>query len=380
MEAELVEVFQLASKAADATAVNGGEGGGGGGGGGDHDQEGKCIDALRRLKSFPVTSQVLVSTQVGKGLRRLTKHPRKKIQAYASDLIQLWKQVVMEESNGCKKNGSVDHNEPAKARENKFKKSSSFRIEGIPKFEATKVRKTERNGTPSDKMSRSDVDGTEKAVCDRNLQGSVKVEATTATKEEKPNCHVNKLSPNPVQSLSASVAKCNDPMRDRVRELLFEALSRVSGEASKDIIDEVNACDPSSIAVSVESTMFQSWGRMNGAHKMKYRSIMFNIKDPNNPDFRRKVLLGHVKPERLLDMSTEEMASDERQLQNRQIKEKALFECELGAAPKATTDQFKCGRCGQRKCTYYQMQTRSADEPMTTYVTCVNCNNHWKFC
>ena len=28
----------------------------------------------------------------------------------------------------------------------------------------------------------------------------------------------------------------------------------------------------------------------------------------------------------------------------------------------------RCGKCGQRKCTYYQMQTRSADEPMTTFV------------
>lgn len=47
-----------------------------------------------------------------------------------------------------------------------------------------------------------------------------------------------------------------------------------------------------------------------------------------------------------------------------------------GAA--ATTDMFRCGRCKQRKTTYYQMQTRSADEPMTTFVTCVNCDNRWK--
>ena len=44
----------------------------------------------------------------------------------------------------------------------------------------------------------------------------------------------------------------------------------------------------------------------------------------------------------------------------------------------AETDMFQCGRCKQRKCKYYQMQTRSADEPMTTYVTCVNCGNRWK--
>jgi transcription elongation factor S-II len=39
---------------------------------------------------------------------------------------------------------------------------------------------------------------------------------------------------------------------------------------------------------------------------------------------------------------------------------------------------FKCGKCKSTKTTYYQMQTRSADEPMTTYVTCTNCGNRWK--
>ena len=40
--------------------------------------------------------------------------------------------------------------------------------------------------------------------------------------------------------------------------------------------------------------------------------------------------------------------------------------------------QFKCGKCKSVKTTYYQMQTRSADEPMTTYVTCMNCGSKWK--
>jgi DNA-directed RNA polymerase subunit M/transcription elongation factor TFIIS len=41
---------------------------------------------------------------------------------------------------------------------------------------------------------------------------------------------------------------------------------------------------------------------------------------------------------------------------------------------------FKCGKCKTYKTTYYQLQTRSADEPATTFVTCLNCNNRWKFC
>ena len=39
---------------------------------------------------------------------------------------------------------------------------------------------------------------------------------------------------------------------------------------------------------------------------------------------------------------------------------------------------FKCGKCKSTKTTYYQMQTRSADEPMTTFVTCSTCSNRWK--
>lgn len=46
--------------------------------------------------------------------------------------------------------------------------------------------------------------------------------------------------------------------------------------------------------------------------------------------------------------------------------------------PEAMTDMFKCGRCKQKKCTYYELQTRSADEAMTIFITCVNCGNRWR--
>jgi len=39
-----------------------------------------------------------------------------------------------------------------------------------------------------------------------------------------------------------------------------------------------------------------------------------------------------------------------------------------------------CRRCKKKtRCDYYQMQTRSADEPMTTFVTCLDCDLRWKF-
>lgn len=43
------------------------------------------------------------------------------------------------------------------------------------------------------------------------------------------------------------------------------------------------------------------------------------------------------------------------------------------------SDAYKCFKCGESKCKITQVQTRSADEPMTTFVVCVVCHNTFKF-
>lgn len=42
------------------------------------------------------------------------------------------------------------------------------------------------------------------------------------------------------------------------------------------------------------------------------------------------------------------------------------------------TDLYKCRKCNESKCTVYQAQTRSADEPMTLFITCLVCYNTFK--
>lgn len=337
-----------------------------------------------------VCTNVLISVtwfytilQVGKRLRPLTKHPREKIQIVASNLLDIWKKIVIEETTRNKKNGSTGDKssvttgvvKPDSGKIDKVQKTSAVKVEKVSTAETVKVEKT-------GSVSRSETVQVEKketngdSVMDRGE--AVKVEKII---EEEQAPSVRKPSQGTIATPKLTqLIKCNDSSRDKIRELLANALSKVTSEADEEIIDEVNACDPIRVAVSVESVMFEKLGRSTGAEKLKYRSIMFNIRDEKNPDLRKRVLLGEVKPERLVTMSPEEMASDERQRQIENIKEKALFECQRGGEATATTDQFKCARCGQRKCTYYQMQTRSADEPMTTYVTCVNCSKRWKFC
>ncbi|KAH9720882.1 transcription elongation factor TFIIS [Citrus sinensis] len=84
----------------------------------------------------------------------------------------------------------------------------------------------------------------------------------------------------------------------------------VSGEADEEIRDEVNACDSVRVAIALESAMFEKWDRYDGPYKIKYKAVLGNLKDPKNPDFRRNVHLGQVKPETIVGMTAKEMAGD----------------------------------------------------------------------
>ena len=55
-------------------------------------------------------------------------------------------------------------------------------------------------------------------------------------------------------------------------------------------------------------------------------------------------------------------------------RDKNRFESNMAAS----TDTFTCRKCKGNKCTYYLMQTKSADEPMTCFIQCVLCNNRWR--
>ncbi len=55
-------------------------------------------------------------------------------------------------------------------------------------------------------------------------------------------------------------------------------------------------------------------------------------------------------------------------------REKKVLEGNLAMA----TDRFRCSQCKKKLCSYYELQTRSADEPMTIFVTCLNCGKQWR--
>ena len=110
----------------------------------------------------------------------------------------------------------------------------------------------------------------------------------------------------------------------------------------------------------------------------KFRSIWFNLTESyvGNTDLFKKLRANLICSHKLAFLTHQEMFPK---------KWKALIEAKMiRDKNKYTTDtlgastEFKCRKCGERKTNYYQVQTRSADEPMTTFVTCLNCGNHWR--
>jgi transcription elongation factor S-II len=105
----------------------------------------------------------------------------------------------------------------------------------------------------------------------------------------------------------------------------------------------------------------------------RLRSIYINL---NNKTLLEQLKDGAIKSNVLAFMTHQEMRPDKWDvlIQNKMKRDKNKYEVNLEAA----TDTFKCRKCHSNKCTYYQMQTRSADEPMTTFVSCIECGNRWK--
>ena len=105
----------------------------------------------------------------------------------------------------------------------------------------------------------------------------------------------------------------------------------------------------------------------------KLRTIYINLK---NEKIKGLILEKKIKAHELAFMTHQKMLPDKWNplIDELNIKNQNKYMPKL----EASSDNFTCWKCKSKKCTHYQLQTRSADEPMTTFVTCLDCGTRWK--
>ena len=129
------------------------------------------------------------------------------------------------------------------------------------------------------------------------------------------------------------------------------------------------------IKKSDEKNIVKKWDNIyfNQLYIDRLRTVFINIQ---NVDLKKNILEKKIKAHEIAFMTHQEMSPEkwQKKIDDKKIKDENRY------APKieASTDNFTCRKCKSNKCTYYQLQTRSADEPMTTFVTCIECGTRWK--
>ncbi|KZT38369.1 transcription elongation factor [Sistotremastrum suecicum HHB10207 ss-3] len=297
--------------------------------------EPEITDILRNLKkNAVVTEKLLRDTKAGLAVGKLRQHSSKAVADLAKELVKKWKTEVEKE------------------------KASSGA--SSPAANGTKSSST----TPKAESARPTISTNSSSVATPASGG-----AKTPTTPGGPKSPDTK--PRSAAADGVVFNHIGDRTRDKCCELVYDALASDSGAPVEQILSRARA---------IERKIFESHsGNVSAPYRTKMRSLYSNLKDKGNPGLRWSVVSGDTTVDKLCTMTSAEMASEERKRADEKIKQDNLFNSLAAGEAEAETDAFQCGRCKQRKTRYRQAQTRSADEPMTTFVTCVNCGNRWKF-
>jgi len=170
----------------------------------------------------------------------------------------------------------------------------------------------------------------------------------------------------------------NDPLRNKSAVVLHNLIGnkRKSQWIERSIYNHtIRTAKQEDIKRQWDNPLFRS------IYHNKLRSIYANIDGTSylkNSDLKHKIKKNKIDYKNLADLSGFDVFPDNWKdlFEKKEKQDKLKYEMK----PESMTDEFKCRKCGSRSCSYYEVQTRSADEPMTQFVNCLNpdCGNRWK--
>lgn len=298
----------------------------------------RLVEVLQMLdQRFKPTEQLLRETKLGVAVNKLRTHSDSRVTSLVKKMVSKWKEQVQQQKLArAKAKASAAAGASASAGKPARVKSSAADDAGANAASA--------DAAPAKSSVLSSMNG-----------------AAHTSYAGKPRSFKADFQNTQVHS---------DKVRNSCVEVTYNALAVDSSHPPEAILRA---------AKEIEAAVFVAENGTTAAYRTKLRSLFMNLKDPKNPELRERVVTAEISGERLRTMTPQEMAPSELKQAIQQMEKRNLFNAQGAKETRATTDRFTCGKCKQKKVSYYQMQTRSADEPLTTFCTCENCGNRWKF-
>ncbi|GIQ80387.1 hypothetical protein KIPB_001180 [Kipferlia bialata] len=174
----------------------------------------------------------------------------------------------------------------------------------------------------------------------------------------------------------------NMETRERIRTRLRSVLADIS--TSDPVLAQSSQVSADDLAIVLECEMFQKFGldTDSAGYKDFYRLLRSALRNKSNVHLQRLLLTGGISGRKVVEYTTEDFESKAQKDARADVVEyhRALANpAKLAQSHASVSDQFPCSKCKAKQTTYYQLQTRSADEPMTTFCTCIPCGHSWRF-
>jgi DNA-directed RNA polymerase subunit M/transcription elongation factor TFIIS len=163
-----------------------------------------------------------------------------------------------------------------------------------------------------------------------------------------------------------------DVFRSNIRQKLAVILSTddstISGNLEKGIYNyAINKASSKNIVKKWDNPSFIN------LYIDRLRSVYMNLK---TVEFLEKIKSKEIPAEKVASMTHYEMFPShwEESLEKKMMRDASRLNTNI----QASTDMYTCKRCKSKKTTYYEVATRSADEQMTIFITCLDCGKNWK--
>lgn len=135
----------------------------------------------------------------------------------------------------------------------------------------------------------------------------------------------------------------------------------------------------SSLTYAMQRKIPRTWNNTKfcRVYENKARQVLWNLCtfNPHGEKLVDRIDKQEFPPRALASMRPENMRPDIWQdALDRKMKREMHI---VDEKPSAMTSFYKCGKCKNKKCIYQELQLRSADEPMTIFLTCLVCSNKW---